>query len=160
MRSWRCPLGAAGLEDELERLLSEAPHLVPGFAAYLTERPAPEGAEKLQREAVDTVFCHLARGLSRERPLVHPQARIPHPDAGRLGLALAALQDLPLAELIGLRLPLRHDEERKNMHGDGAQNRNPERLRVGVLELLLRCHQYLVLFQLETALRTLEVETG
>jgi tetratricopeptide (TPR) repeat protein len=63
-------LGEARLESALGRYLTITPRLVPAFAAYLTGASAPAGADPLSAEAVHAVFCHLARALCAERPVV------------------------------------------------------------------------------------------
>src|SRR5207244_846829 len=52
------------------RYLRVTPRLVPGFVAHLTGVGMPAGTETLTAEALHTVFCHLARALAAERPLV------------------------------------------------------------------------------------------
>jgi tetratricopeptide (TPR) repeat protein len=61
--------GEAGLEARIAPYLTVTPRLVPAFAAYLTGAPAREG-DALAPEALHALYCHLARALAAERPVV------------------------------------------------------------------------------------------
>jgi len=62
--------GDVDLESKLAPYLTATPILVAPFAALLTGALGQPGAEGLPADAVHAVFCHLARGLAAERPLV------------------------------------------------------------------------------------------
>jgi serine/threonine protein kinase/tetratricopeptide (TPR) repeat protein len=50
--------------------LSQTPLLASSFDALLRGEPAPEGAEPLTRDSLQTVFVHATRSLARERPTI------------------------------------------------------------------------------------------
>jgi len=62
--------GEVDLEAKLAPSLAAMPALVPAFSALLAGGQTPPGSEPLSVDALHSVFCHLARGLAAERPLV------------------------------------------------------------------------------------------
>jgi tetratricopeptide (TPR) repeat protein len=62
--------GESRLEQALERHAAVTARLVPAFVAWLTGAAPPEGADPLSPDAIHAVFCHVARSLARERPLI------------------------------------------------------------------------------------------
>jgi len=62
--------GEARLEQALGRHAAVTARLVPAFTAWLTGTTPPEGADALSPDAIHAVFCHVARSLARERPLI------------------------------------------------------------------------------------------
>lgn len=84
-------LGAAALERQLERWLPGAGPLLPAFAAYLTGRAPPAGAERLSAEAVVGLLCDLAESLARRSSMIWivDDAHFSTVDSRRLMVGLA-----------------------------------------------------------------------
>ncbi len=68
--AFREHLGAEDLESALGHYLEETPSLIPAFSAMLRGAPPPDRAAPLSRDVLHTVYVHLARTLSSERPTV------------------------------------------------------------------------------------------
>lgn len=68
--AYREHFGAGDLEETLAPYLEESPILVPAFAALLRGEPAPEGAEPLTKDSLQTAFVRVTRSLAREKPTV------------------------------------------------------------------------------------------
>jgi len=62
--------GRSRCVSELRRLLVETPTLVPSFAAALLGREAPRGSAPLTSHTMAALYGHLARALTRERPVL------------------------------------------------------------------------------------------
>jgi serine/threonine protein kinase/tetratricopeptide (TPR) repeat protein len=65
--AYREHFGEEGLAETLGGCLKQAPLLVPGFAALLTNQSPPEGALALTKDALQTCFVHVTRAISSER---------------------------------------------------------------------------------------------
>ncbi len=57
-------------EAALRQALPQTPLLVPAFAALLRGDIAPEGAEPLTKDSLQTVFVHATRSLAAARPTI------------------------------------------------------------------------------------------
>jgi len=104
--------GEAGLDRRLSGLLSGTPRLAPAFASLLRGEPAPAGARSLSAEAVQALFCDLARALSAEMPVVWIVEDLHYapPSAHALLLSLARiLHDQRLLIVATSRPGLPHD---------------------------------------------------
>ncbi|MHC4858905.1 MAG: serine/threonine-protein kinase, partial [Planctomycetota bacterium] len=84
-------LGAEGLAEALRPYLTVTPDLVTAFAALVKREPVPEGAPEISGDALHAVFCHLLRGLAREKPLlwVVEDLHFAEPDSRALLLSMA-----------------------------------------------------------------------
>jgi serine/threonine protein kinase/tetratricopeptide (TPR) repeat protein len=57
-------------DSAIRAALPQTPLLVPAFAALLRGDVAPEGAEKLTKDSLQTVFVHATRSFAASRPTV------------------------------------------------------------------------------------------
>jgi tetratricopeptide (TPR) repeat protein len=68
--AYREHFGAEGLTETLRGYVTDAPALIPAFAALLRDDPPPEGKELLTKDSRQTVFVQATRALAKERPTV------------------------------------------------------------------------------------------
>ena len=63
-------LGDADVGRRLGALLGDTPDLVEPFAAFVQDLPPPGGQDPIDARTVRTLYVHLLKALSRERPTV------------------------------------------------------------------------------------------
>jgi tetratricopeptide (TPR) repeat protein/energy-coupling factor transporter ATP-binding protein EcfA2 len=68
--AYREHFGEETLEEALKEALPVTPLLVPAFAALLRGDAAPQGAEPLTKDSLQTVFVHATRSLAKERTTI------------------------------------------------------------------------------------------
>ena len=132
-------IGEEKLEGKLARYLSAAPHLVPGFAAWLTGAEA-DGAP-MTPEALKAVFAYLLCVLSVEAPLVWILDDL-HADSSEVkGLFASCTKTVRESSvlLIATGSPSPHSEEWNLLRRlDGVQRLALRRLSPRQVEGLLR----------------------
>jgi tetratricopeptide (TPR) repeat protein len=105
--------GRAALADALKPHLAVTPTLVPGFAAMVKHEAPPSGSEPLTGDAIQAVFCHLAKSLATEKPTlwVVDEMHFAPEDSRHAVLALArAVEPLRMLLVVTARPGLPDDE--------------------------------------------------
>jgi tetratricopeptide (TPR) repeat protein len=108
--------GSANLVAALRPYLTVTPSLVPAFAAMVLHETPPEGSEPLRGEAIHAVFCHLAKALSVEKPVlwIVDELHFAPEDSRKTVLALARAASLMRGLLVVTSRPTIPDDEMAN----------------------------------------------
>ena len=115
--------GRADLAQALRPHLGVTPTLVPGFAAMVKHEAPPSGSEPLTGDAIQAVFCHLAKSLASEKPTlwVVDELHFAPEDSRHAVLALArAVEPLRMLLVVTARPGLPDDASRARDGSPGA----------------------------------------